>query len=179
MESAGFNRLMDKLHRLDAVASQRVLASAAKKALVPVLEDAQARAPKQTGLLAKGLTIRGGKATGGASVAAAGITPTGPHRSFWHLAEFGTSKQPARPYLRPAMRANVQKSIDIFREELRRAIERALKRQEAETFTFQAKQLGATLAKRGGRLAKKAGRLQRKSKKAAGRLQRTASKAAG
>lgn len=68
--------------------------------------------------------------TGGAKIpknntdeGAGGPTP------HWRLLEFGTEKMRARPFFVPAINANLQKTADVFVDQLDRAISRALKRQ--------------------------------------------------
>lgn len=43
---------------------------------------------------------------------------------YWWFHEFGTSKMPARPFIRPAFEANKEKMIEVMRTRMRRAIER-------------------------------------------------------
>jgi len=48
----------------------------------------------------------------------------GGNQFYFRFLEFGTSKLPARPFLRPALAENAQKTTDIVTAELRKAIER-------------------------------------------------------
>ena len=46
----------------------------------------------------------------------------------WRLIEFGTSKMPAKPMLRPALADNINKATDTFVREYEKSIDRAIKR---------------------------------------------------
>jgi len=46
----------------------------------------------------------------------------------WRYLEFGTSKMPAKPFMRPAMEQNIDKCVSVFVTEYNKSIDRALKR---------------------------------------------------
>ena len=47
---------------------------------------------------------------------------------YWHFVEFGTKKMPARPFLAPAFDSRKQAAIDEFVNEMRKQLERNVKR---------------------------------------------------
>lgn len=47
---------------------------------------------------------------------------------YWWFVEFGTSKMPARPFLRPAFEANKRRALGTFARELRKGVARAAER---------------------------------------------------
>lgn len=57
-----------------------------------------------------------------------GARPQDSELAHWRLKEFGTSKMPADPFMRPALANNVQKATNAFIREYNKAIDRALKR---------------------------------------------------
>ncbi len=55
------------------------------------------------------------------------LRQTGPRR--WHFIEFGTSRMTAKPFLRPSMDAAADKIVTDFRNELRKRVKRAARKQ--------------------------------------------------
>lgn len=53
---------------------------------------------------------------------------TGGSTFYWRFLEFGTSKMPARPFMRPALQENVGKATDVAVVELNKAIDRLAKK---------------------------------------------------
>lgn len=149
----GLKGLEEELVALGAKEGQKVLRAAARKAFAPVLEEARAKAPRDTGLLAEnivivtqapkegdgvvnvGLRIRKSKETRiskhGTSKDGTQRMATSPHWR-WHFVEGGTSKTAARPFLRPALDNNADKVVSNLRGELRKAIDRVLKKRKKE-----------------------------------------------
>lgn len=149
----GLKGLEEELVALGANEGQKVLRSAARKAFAPVLEAAKATAPVDSGLLRDnivivtqapkegdgvvrvGLRVKKSKETRlskhGASKDGTQRMATSPHWR-WHLVEGGTSTQAARPFLRPALDNNAEKVVAELRGELRKAIDRALKKRATQ-----------------------------------------------
>jgi HK97 gp10 family phage protein len=139
----GLKDLEKDLVALGANEGRKTLTRAARKAFTPVLEAAQANAPADTGLLRDNIKIVAQKPKDGDGVVTVGLriakAKTGapdstrplnyqsPHWR-WHFIEGGTSTQPARPFLRPALDANAEKVVGDLRGELRTAIDRVLKK---------------------------------------------------
>lgn len=145
----GLKELQAQLKALgDVELAGKVLAKAAREAFKPVLEAAKAAAPKDTGELADslllatrrrpdgsvvvGIKIGRGKGARQASIAAAafgeGQSTSLPPARRWHFIELGTSKQPAHPFLRPALDTNSAAVFEGLKANLRKGIERALKK---------------------------------------------------
>jgi HK97 gp10 family phage protein len=139
----GLRDLEKELVALGANAGRRALTRASRKAFAPVLEAARANAPEDTGLLKKHIVITTQRPKEGASVVNVGLrvvkAKTGapgstrpldyqsPHWR-WHFIEFGTSAKAAHPFLRPALDANAETVVGNLRGELRKAIDRVLKK---------------------------------------------------
>ncbi len=47
---------------------------------------------------------------------------------YWRFLEFGTEHMPAKPFMRPAMDANYNRAAEVFIEEYKKALDRAIKR---------------------------------------------------
>lgn len=149
MKLEGLKALQAQLEELGSVGGQKVLARVARKAFVPVLEAAKAKAPVDTGLLREAIKLGVAKPKSGRAVVAVGLVITkGKHGKLrkhmtkaarkqsiatdpsarWHFVEKGTAKMPAKPFLRPALEENEARVVETFRDELDKAIKRALKR---------------------------------------------------
>lgn len=147
----GVHELSRQLDRLKAQvdAQSKAMASVARKAFKPVLDEAKALAPRDTGELADsikmkterpksgdaavkvGLTIgRSGRARQ-ASVASAafgeGQSKALPAARRWHFVELGTAHEAAQPFLRPALDRRSSEVMDVIRAELRAEIDRAVR----------------------------------------------------
>lgn len=105
-------------------------------AALPVLRSAQvyAEASRDTGKLAEALTrSRQSKVDPDIDANEAvdvGLFSRGKGKKVFYgkFLEFGTSRQPAQPFLRQALESNVKESTDIFRKKLATGIERVAKK---------------------------------------------------
>jgi HK97 gp10 family phage protein len=116
-------------------------------------EEAQARAPQDTGRLRRniiafsdrnprasgvteqyGITFRRGKRRG--QKWASYLTKGGGENDAYYgrFVEFGTSRQPAKPFLRPAFETKKIEAAFLFRNEMARAIELAVKKLQRGQF---------------------------------------------
>lgn len=142
----GLKDLEAELVALGANEGRKVLTRAARKAFAPVLEAARAAAPVDSGLTRDALTIATQKPKDGESVVNVGLRvgrpkgtrlrkdgkkATSPHWR-WHFIEGGTSSLPARPFLRPALDTNAESVVGSLRGELRKVIERVLKKRKKD-----------------------------------------------
>lgn len=138
----GLKDLESELVALGANEGRKVLTRAARKAFAPVLEAARAAAPVDSGLTRDNLAIATQKPKDGESVVNVGLRvgrskgtrirkdgkkATSPHWR-WHFIEGGTSSLAARPFLRPALDANAESVVGNLRGELRKVIDRVLKK---------------------------------------------------
>lgn len=80
----------------------------------------------RTGRLSKGIKVRRDPNPPQGVTERVVVKPRGV--PYWHLVEFGTETMPARPYMRPAFEARKAEAVSVFRTELSKAIERAIKR---------------------------------------------------
>lgn len=137
----GLEGLQAQLAELEAVAAARALRRAARVALAPVLETARQLVPVDTGLTRDHITITSEKGGDGDTVVRVGLKvkafkgaakfgrkTASPHWR-WRFVELGTVKMAAHPFFRPAMDQNAARVVDLFRDEMLKGIERALKRQ--------------------------------------------------
>lgn len=99
----GAPELAAALRRLPDAIARTATINAMKDAVEPMVRDMQGRAPKKTGEGAASIHSEVSKVEGfGATVA------VGPDRDHFYLAfpEWGTARQPARPWMRPSWDAH-------------------------------------------------------------------------
>lgn len=121
----GDQELNRQFKALPLVVQRKLLRQSFREALRPVLTAARANAPRLTGLLARTLRLRALKRRRGqlgmmvisGTRASLKIPATHPWYYPAHV-ELGTSKMPARPYLRPA--------FDTQRESMVRTLARGI-----------------------------------------------------
>ena len=119
----GADELARVLRALPDKLGDPAMASALRKGASVVKKEAAETAPKRTGTLRKNILIKKAKDRDRGEVAYE-VGPAG--RAFYGLfAEFGTSRQPARPWLRPAWEASKRPALDTIMKTLRKNIDRA------------------------------------------------------
>lgn len=124
----------------DKLARSKVLVPAVREAMRPVLEQARANAPKDSGDLTRSLIVearrptrrdrRSKYITQTDTVIAAVTTASGKKLAKMGIKsdaraiaqEFGTARHPAQPYLRTALEANAQSTVSRLAEILARRI---------------------------------------------------------
>lgn len=125
----------------DKMARSKVLIPAVREALKPVLIQAKANAPKDSGDLTRSLIVEARRPTSRDrrskyvtrtdTVIAAVTTASGKKLAKMGIKsdaraiaqEFGTANHPAQPYLRPALESNAQSTVTRLGEILARRIE--------------------------------------------------------
>lgn len=125
----------------DRLARSKVLIPAVREAMKPVLQEAKANAPKDTGDLTKSLIVEARRPTSRDrrskyitqtdTVIAAVTTASGKKLAKMGIKsdaraiaqEFGTAKHPAQPYLRPALESNAQETVTRLATILARRIQ--------------------------------------------------------
>lgn len=129
LDIKGLADLERELNQLTLKARASVLRGALNKAVDPFLkaarENVSAQFTERSGTLRKSIqksatAPRG--SNGFTAEAKVGVTGEGFYGRFL---EFGTSKMPARPFMRPAVDAHAQEVVDLFASEMRRRIEAA------------------------------------------------------
>lgn len=145
--------LKEVQRQLESVAQEtraKLLRSAMRAAFKPVLEDAKARAPRDTGALAEGLTLASARGSSDDSIAVGivvvnnsarqkqatmaaaafgeGQSKTLPPSRRWHFEELGTANSPARPFLRPALIRGAAGVVGALQAEVAKRVRKALKK---------------------------------------------------
>lgn len=138
----GFAELKQKLAALPEDLQTKVSRAAVRKAMEPVLADAQRFVPKRTGALYESLALTTRKESDTRFAAGLKIKPVKKKqmagkvgtsntvevpRRYFHLVEFGSSRAPAHPFIRPAFDGNVSNMLDRLKAILGDAIVRASK----------------------------------------------------
>ncbi|MCW9051233.1 MAG: hypothetical protein OQJ91_02765 [Motiliproteus sp.] len=137
----GLAELEQQLLKLQAKTGQKLLKSAGRKAMKPVLDDAIAGVNVDTGASKESLSIaaKNGKGQYAAVISvganrrkgrkSSGVDIDGRVNAKIGAQEYGTEgkrKQKAEPFLRPALDKNASQVTAIFKRELKAAIDKAL-----------------------------------------------------
>lgn len=118
----GADEVIKILENMGAAASD-VLEQAAQAGGQIVLEDAKNRCSVNTGALKASLHIEKGKSKKPDVKQEVKISP-GKQEYYGTFVELGTTRQAARPYLRPAVDKNKEKIAEAVTQEIARAIGR-------------------------------------------------------
>lgn len=121
LKLTGMAELTERLRKLPAELSDRAVKTAARKAANLVRDEMELRAPMDTGALAMNLKTRV-RQTGPEQI----VAEVGPSKNEFYgmFIEFGTRNIPARPFMGPALDATAQEAVNLFTDELRKAIGR-------------------------------------------------------
>lgn len=126
----GDKALQKKLDSLGKQAGGKMLQSAMREAMKPVLDAARAAAPRDTGNLARKIKLSSVRLRGkGKGIAVK--TPTRAQLGIPKDAkgyypahqEYGTRRNPARPYMRPALLNNRARVLEALRAGLWKRLE--------------------------------------------------------
>jgi HK97 gp10 family phage protein len=131
MRVEGLAELEAKLNALPAAASKKVMRSALMFALTPMQKAARAGVAKRSGALAKAIAKRSFITKSNNYQADAGIVMNTKKKASgwrWHFEEFGTSRQKARPFLRPAFDSNKESAVTRFVAQIKKRIAAELKK---------------------------------------------------
>lgn len=152
MEILGFDELEAKLALLDNKVAGKALYGALNYALTPAVKEQKTRASKadephtmtypngktveiEPGLLKSAIRKRrvpkremvGEFAQGAAMGTYVGKgTKQKVYPNYWHFIEYGTSKQPAAPFIRPAFDNNIELMLERFGDKLNQNIDKYL-----------------------------------------------------
>ncbi|AJA49531.1 phage protein, HK97 gp10 family [Clostridium pasteurianum DSM 525 = ATCC 6013] len=119
----GFESLMSKLQSMGKEGT-KIEDEALQKAAEPILVDAKNSAPVRTGKLRDGLKISKAKKSKDGKYVLVGTDKKDKDAPFWAtFIEFGTSKMPAQPFLRPAFEKNKKQVFEIIKEEIAKKVE--------------------------------------------------------
>ncbi|MCV6627786.1 MAG: HK97 gp10 family phage protein [Cellvibrionaceae bacterium] len=125
---SGLQELDDRLTALGAAVGKKVLRRSARHAMQPVLHRMRAGAGVDSGELTAGISISSKIQDKNAGRKNAVAVRVGPKKNAFIKAiaqEFGTSKQPAVPFMRPALAESTSQVITRFSTALATEIERA------------------------------------------------------
>lgn len=117
------------------------LRSALRASAQVIRKEAALRAPVDTGRLQRAVVIQRDRNPGNVTERMvvrprAGKSRTDPKGAYyWHFLEFGSERQPAQPFIRPAFDAAKDKALTTFKDKLRVGIEKARKRAAAKGLT--------------------------------------------
>lgn len=126
----GSRRLQKKLNKLERRVQGRIMREAAKDAMKPVVQVAKQRAPVETGKTQKYIKAAAYSSRNGVGAMVRtgtrrqmGIEPDDP---FYYPAahEYGTSKMPARPFMRSALADRRRQVLRLFRVNIARLLKR-------------------------------------------------------
>lgn len=124
LEVAGMSELVDRIQELGKQ-STKIQNQALLKAAEPVLNEAVKTTTfnDRTGRLRKGLKISRPKSKGDTRYVLIGIDKSNVSLIFYgKFHEFGTSKEPAKPFLGPAYERHKSEALEIIKNELRQAL---------------------------------------------------------
>jgi HK97 gp10 family phage protein len=150
-EVRGMEDLYRVFSELPKATGKAALRAVAKDALTPMAEDAERRAPRRTGLLQekievkppkRGRTIKGRRFEGPQAITMA-MGPTGAGIIRGQMQEFGTYKEPAQPFMRPAWDSHADSALDNIKTNLWDRMMKATERHQ--------RKLARTAAKAGSR----------------------------
>lgn len=150
LDVKGLNIVQKQLEQVAEDTRAKVLRGAMREAMQPVLEDAKARVPRDTGALAEGLALASAKVQGDhaiavgivvvnnsarqkqATMAAAAFgesqSSSLPPSRRWHFIELGTAKDPARPFLRPALIRGASTAVARLAHAVSERVRKALRK---------------------------------------------------
>lgn len=142
----GLKELRDKVLALGPETGPKVLRAAARAAMQPVLEEARRLVPVDSGLMRDSIVLSSKIPKSGDTVTRVGIRIKKQRRPNlrglrvskstrravnrmsahwrWHFIEFGTVRQKARPFLRPALATHKDRVIASIKAEIAKRVER-------------------------------------------------------
>lgn len=124
VEIKGMDELLERLKEM-GVKSSKIQNTALKKAAEPIFEDAVSTTAfkDRTGKGRAGIKIGRPKTKGDTKYILVGIDRSDNSEIFYmKFIEYGTSKMPARPFIRPAFLRNKDKAYEIMKEEIRKGL---------------------------------------------------------
>ncbi len=126
----GDKALERKLKGLVPALQKKIVRKAMREAIRPVAADAKANAPVLSGLTQLSLKVMARKYRDrtkfGVKVSTEGLAGVPIYYASFN--ELGTSHQPARPFMRPALNSNRATSTEILKREVGAAIEAEARR---------------------------------------------------
>lgn len=128
--SVDTTQLLQALKQFPINIQNNVLTGAVRAGCKPIVDEAKANVPKDTRNLEKSIgTVK--RKTKDKSIARFSVTPRrgGKHDGFYaHMIEFGTSKMPAAPFMRPAFENQSDQSIKAAKEYIAKRIDKEVEK---------------------------------------------------
>src|SRR5262245_52163753 len=113
--------LLSRLGEIESLVTQKkILSKALREGSILIQEEAEHRAPVETGRLAASMMTTITEATATEAIAKIGPSRKGFYGSF---NELGTAHQPAKPFLRPAYDAKIDEALAVIGYFLAKGIE--------------------------------------------------------
>lgn len=104
--------------------ASKVGAQALRAGAKPIVQEAKRLVPKDTRQLEKAITTKTERQESGSDTRSVLIGFRKPRSRIAHLLEFGTSKMPARPFMRPALDGKAGEALDEMGKVLASSITR-------------------------------------------------------
>jgi HK97 gp10 family phage protein len=123
----GVEELRRDLNRLSVAVGDRLINNAARAGARVVVRAAKVKAPVETGELQKSLRVR--RRTADERKRGEVVAYAGTSLFYARFYELGTSRQPARPFLRPAADESHAEIFRTIQESLSRGIDREIAKQ--------------------------------------------------
>jgi HK97 gp10 family phage protein len=139
MNLTGFKELAAALRELGPRVAKNSLRRAVSAGSTVIKDDARARAPKDTGEMAKDILVKRERDTKGEMSAKYSVFVLTGKKSrlkgkgrnvsrdsfYWRFVEFGTSKMAAQPFMRPAFESRKEEAVKVIGEKLDEGIQKA------------------------------------------------------
>jgi HK97 gp10 family phage protein len=122
--------LLKALHQFPINIQKNVLRGAVRAGAKPIVDEARALVPKDTGNLKKSIGIVSRKSKDRSKVKFS-VTPRrgGKYDGFYaHMIEFGTSKMQPQPFMRPAFEKQDNQSIEAAKEYIAKRIPKEIEK---------------------------------------------------
>lgn len=139
MKLSGFKEMADAMRELGLRVAKNALRRAVSSGAAEIRNEAKSRAPVATGEMRRDIQIKRERDTKGEMSAKYSVFVRSGRKSrmsgkardvqkdsfYWRFVEFGTSKMPARPFIRPAFEAKKDAAVGVIGETLAAGIQKA------------------------------------------------------
>ena len=139
MRIDGLEEIVKNMEKIADELKGDPLRASLRKGIAPILDQARANAPHETGRLKEAINMRAlplqdipSGFTDGQEVFVASSRKKDKddpgNAWYWHFVEFGTEKMRKQPFLAPAFDSKRQEAMDEFVKEMRKQLEKNAKR---------------------------------------------------
>lgn len=139
MKLSGFKEMGDAMRELGPRVAKNTLRRAVSSGAAVIRNEAKSRAPVATGEMQRDIMVKRERDTKGQMSATYSVFVRSGRKSrlsgktrdvqkdsfYWRFVEFGTSKMPARPFIRPAFEAKKDVAVSTIGEALAAGIQKA------------------------------------------------------